>query len=308
MTYIYIIVGTVFVSVFILILSFGLPVVLKKGSKSNISKVIYYGKDAGKKDDVIPSFNDRIMRPFFSKVAAIIKKFSAKEITEETNHKLEMAGIMETVGTDGYLAIKLLIPFGFLVLIILEFLFVNVSLVYKLFSLIVIPISYFLPDLFVRARILRRQEDIRVSLPNALDLLTISIEAGMGFNTALARVSENIKGPLGEEFNKMLHEIQIGFTRREAFRNLDKRTDIPDLSTFIVSMIQADVFGISIGKVLRVQASEMRTRRRLRAEENGFKAPVKLVFPVIFCLFPALLTIVLGPGAIQIYNQLFKAF
>ena len=305
--YIYIIIGTVFVSVFILILSFGLPVVLKKGSKSNISKVVYYGKDAGKQGEAIPSFTDRIMRPFFSKIAAVVKKSSAKEIIEETNHKLEMAGIMDTVGTDGYLAIKLLIPFGFLVLIILEFLFINVPLLYKLISLIIIPISYFFPDIFIRARMLSRQEDIRVTLPNALDLLTISIEAGMGFNTALARVSDNIKGPLGEEFKKMLHEIQIGFTRREAFKNIDKRTDVPDLSTFIVSMIQADVFGISIGKVLRVQASEMRIRRRLRAEENGFKAPVKLVFPVILCLFPSLLTIILGPGAIQIYTQLFKA-
>ena len=306
--YIYIIIGTVFVSVFILILSFGLPVVLKKGSKSNISKVVYYGKDAGKQGEAIPSFTDRIMRPFFSKIAAVVKKSSAKEIIEETNHKLEMAGLMDTVGTDGYLAIKLLIPFGFLVLIILEFLFfTNVPLLYKLISLIIIPISYFFPDIFVRARMLSRQEDIRVSLPNALDLLTISIEAGMGFNTALSRVSDNIKGPLGEEFKKMLHEIQIGFTRREAFKNIDKRTDVPDLSTFIVSMIQADVFGISIGKVLRVQASEMRIRRRLRAEENGFKAPVKLVFPVVFCLFPSLLTIILGPGVIQIYTQLFKA-
>ena len=303
--YIYIIVGTVFVSVFILILSFGLPVVLKKGSKSNISKVIYYGKDAGKGSEIIPPFSDRILRPFFSKIASVVKRSSAKEVIEATNHKLEMAGIMDTVGTDGYLAIKLLIPFGFLVLIILGFLFLNVPLLYKFISLIIVPISYFFPDIFVRSRVLSRQEDIRVSLPNALDLLTISIEAGMGFNTALARVSDNIKGPLGEEFKKMLHEIQIGFTRREAFKNIDKRTDVPDLSTFIVSMIQADVFGISIGKVLRVQASEMRIRRRLRAEENGFKAPVKLVFPVIFCLFPSLLTIILGPGAIQIYTQLF---
>jgi tight adherence protein C len=306
--YIYIIIGTVFVSVFILILAFGLPAVLKKGSKSNISKVVYYGKDAGKGIEAIPSFTDRMVKPFFSKIAAVVKKSSAKEIIEETNHKLEMAGIMDTVGTDGYLAIKLLIPFGFLVLIIIEFLFFNnVPLLYKFISLIVIPISYFFPDIFVRSKVLNRQEEIRVALPNALDLLTISIEAGMGFNTALAKVADSIKGPLGEEFNKMLHEIQIGFTRREAFKNIDKRTDVTDLSTFIVSMIQADVFGISIGKVLRVQALEMRAKRRQRAEENGFKAPVKLVFPVILCLFPALIVIIVGPAAIQVYSQLFQS-
>jgi tight adherence protein C len=174
-------------------------------------------------------------------------------------------------------------------------------------SFIIVPISYFLPDIYINVKRLSRQEEIRVALPNALDLLTISVEAGMGFNIALAKVADNIKGPLGEEFKKMLHEIQIGFSRKEAFRNLDSRTDVPDLNTFIISMIQADVFGISIGRVLRVQASEMRIKRRQRAEENGFKTPVKLVFPVILCLFPSLLTIILGPGVIQIYTQLFKA-
>ena len=305
--YLYIIIGAVFVSVFILILSLGLPVVLKKGSKSSISKVVYYGKDAGKKEDVIPSFTERILRPFFSKIAAIFKKLSAKEILDETSHKLDLAGILDTVGLDGYLALKLLIPLGFLVLVILEFIFFRIPLLFKLISFVIVPISYFLPDIFVRGKMLNRQEEIRVSLPNALDLLTISVEAGMGFNIALAKVADNIKGFLGEEFKKMLHEIQIGFTRREAFRNLDRRTDVPDLNTFIVSMIQADVFGISIGRVLRVQASEIRIRRRQRAEEQGFKTPVKLVFPTILCLFPALLVIVLGPGVIQIYTQLFTA-
>lgn len=304
--YLYIIIGAVFVSVFILILSLGLPVVLKKGSKSSISKIVYYGKDAGKKDDVIPSFADRILKPFFSQIAALFKKFSAKEILDETSHKLDLAGILDSVGLDEYLALKLLAPLGFLILVVLEFIFFSIPLLFKLLSFVIVPISYFLPDIFLRVKMLNRQEEIRVSLPNALDLLTISVEAGMGFNIALAKVADNIKGPLGDEFKKMLHEIQIGFSRREAFKNLDKRTDVPDLNTFIISMIQADVFGISIGRVLRVQASEIRTKRRQRAEENGFKTPVKLVFPVIFCLFPSLLTIVLGPGAIQIYTQLFK--
>jgi tight adherence protein C len=304
---IYIIIGAVFISVFILILSLGLPVVLKKGSKSSIGKVAYFGKDAGKKESTVPSFAERIIQPFFSKVASIFKKLSAKEILEETSHRLDLAGILETMGLDGYLALKLLIPLGFLIIVILEFIFFSIPLLIKLLSFIIVPISYFFPDIYLRIKMLNRQEEIRVALPNALDLLTISVEAGMGFNIALSKVADNIKGPLGDEFKKMLHEIQIGFSRREAFKNLDRRTDVPDMSTFIVSMIQADVFGISIAKVLRVQASEIRIKRRQRAEENGYKTPVKLVFPVIFCLFPSLLTIVLGPGAIQIYTQLFKA-
>jgi tight adherence protein C len=126
----------------------------------------------------------------------------------------------------------------------------------------------------------------------------------MGFDIALSKVSGNIKGPLGEEFMRMLHDIQLGFSRREAFQNLNSRTDVPELSSFIVAMTQAEVFGISIGKVLKVQASEMRTRRRQRAEEEGIKAPVKLVFPLILCLFPALLTVILGPAVIRAYDVL----
>ena len=304
--YLYIIIAAVFVSVFIFIFSLGLPVFLKKGSKGSISKIVYYGKDANKKGEAILSFTDRILQPFFSKIAEIFKKLSPKEILNETSLKLSLAGIVDTVGLDRYLAIKLLLPVAFLILVTLEFIFFRIPLLVKLFSFIIVPISYFLPDVFVRNKMLNRQEEIRIALPNALDLLTISVRAGMGFNIALAKVADNIKGPLGEEFKKMLHEIQIGFTRREAFRNLDKRTDVSDLNTFIVSMIQADVFGISVGKVLSVQASEIRIKRRQRAEEAGFKAPVKLVFPVIICIFPALLVIILGPAAMQIYMNIFK--
>ena len=305
--YFYIGIAAVFISVFILILAFGLPTVLKKTPKSKISKILQYGKDKGQQVEEVPSFSDRVLRPFYSRLSSVVKRMNAKEVIEDTRHRLELAGIEESVGIDEYLALKLLLPFGFIFIIVLEFIFLNIPLWAKLVSLIIIPISYFFPDIFLRSRIQNRQEEIRVSLPNALDLLTISIEAGMGFNIALSRVADNIKGPLGDEFKKMLHEIQIGFSRRDAFKNLDRRTDVADLSAFVVSMIQADVFGIPVGRVLRVQASEMRIKRRQRAEEYGYKAPIKLIFPVLFCLFPSLLTVVIGPGAIQIYEQLFKA-
>jgi tight adherence protein C len=167
--------------------------------------------------------------------------------------------------------------------------------------LVLIPLSYFLPDLFVRRRIAYRQNDIRKSLPNALDLLSVSVQAGMGFDVALSRVAKNVGGSLGEEFNRMLQDIQLGLSRKEAFQELNKRTDVSELSTFIIGMTQADIFGIPISKVLKIQASEMRTKRRQMAEEAGIRAPVLLVFPLILCLFPALLTVIIGPAAIQIY-------
>ena len=297
---IYVILGTVFSSVFLLVLFSGMPVILKRRPGSSISRLSYYTTSAQKKD-AVPSFFERMAVPFFNKIAFIVKKISPSGIVGSTRHKLELAGSFETLGVDVYLAIKFLFVVGSLFLLILLAIFFTVPLIAKIMFIVLIPLSYFLPDMYLQSKISARQDEIRRTLPNALDLLTISVEAGMGFDIALAKVAGSIKGPLGEEFGKMLKEMQIGFSRKAAFRNLSRRTDVQDLNSFIVAMIQADVFGISIGKVLRVQASEMRTRRRQKAEESGIKAPVKLVFPLILCLFPSLMTIILGPAVIRIY-------
>jgi tight adherence protein C len=303
--FLYIGLGLVFICVLLLVISFGLPVFIKKTSRSNISQTAYYGTTPKSKEE-IPSLFDRTLKPFFSRLASILKRMSPSGISEATRHKLELAGVLETLGVDIYLATKVLLPVGFLFLFILLIVFLDIPIILIIVLLALIPLSYFFPDIFLRNKIANRQEEIRIAMPNSLDLLTISIDAGMSFNIALSKVAKNIGGALGYEFNKMLNEIQIGFSRREAFKNLDKRTEVPDLSAFIYAMIQADVFGVSIGKVLRVQASEMRTRRRQRAEENGIKAPVKLVFPTILCLFPALLVVVLGPASIRVWNVLIQ--
>jgi tight adherence protein C len=304
--FIYIIMGTVFFSIFLLILSFGMPVVVKRNHKSSISQLSYYTTTAKRGKEEIPSFFERIILPVFTKIASLIKRVSPKGIVESNKHKLALAGSTETFSVDVYLAIKFLFPVGFLFLSILLAIFFQLSLVVRIILLALIPLSYFLPDIFLRSKIKSRQLEIRKSLPNALDLLSISVEAGMGFDIALARVANNIKGPLGEEFKRMLHDIQLGFSRKDAFRNLNNRTDVPELSSFIVAMTQAEVFGISISKVLKVQASEMRTRRRQLAEETGIKAPVKLVFPLILCIFPSLLTVILGPAVIRVYYTILE--
>jgi tight adherence protein C len=172
--------------------------------------------------------------------------------------------------------------------------------------LLLIPISYFLPDIYLRNKANNRQEEIRRSLPNVLDMLTIVVEAGLSFDIALSRVASGIKGPMSEELNKMLKEMNIGLSRREALRNLVKRTNVQDLDSFITAMVQAEILGVPIGKILRIQASEMRTRRSYRAEEEGIKAPIKLTFPLIFCLLPSLMVVILGPGLITIYESLIK--
>jgi len=294
----YVILGAVFSSVFLLILTFGLPVVLKKGPKSSMSKLDYYGSMANRNEVVIPSFYERSLSPFFTRIGNIVKKISPKGILDSNKERLMLAGLHEIISADIYLAIKILFPIVFLFIFILVYILFEIPLMTNIVLIAFIPLSFFIPELFLSRRIAKRKREIRRALPNALDLLTISVEAGMGFDNAVAKVTNSFKGALSEEFARMLHELQIGFSSSEALSNLRDRTDVLDLNAFIMAVIHANTFGISIGKVLRVQASEMRIRRRQRAEEAGIKAPVKLVFPLIFCLFPALITVILGPAVI----------
>jgi tight adherence protein C len=156
------------------------------------------------------------------------------------------------------------------------------------------------PDLLLSFRADARQADIRRSLPEALDLMAISVQAGIGLEQAVAIVTERLPGPLGEELSRFLHEVQLGFSRREALLSLRERTSCPELATFILSLLQADALGIAIGDVLKTQAAEIRAKRRQLARERAAKAPVRLLFPLIFGILPSLFVVILGPAAIQI--------
>jgi len=159
--------------------------------------------------------------------------------------------------------------------------------------------GYLLPGAYIGGMARGRQKAIQRTLPDVMDLLTISVEAGLGFDAALAQVVKNVPGPLSEEIGRLLQEMQIGVSRADAFRHLSDRTDVDDLRAFVLSMIQADLFGVSIASVLRAQAHEQRQKRRQRAEEIAMKIPVKIVFPLIFCVLPALFVVILGPGVIK---------
>lgn len=165
--------------------------------------------------------------------------------------------------------------------------------------------GFFLPDVLLYNSGQKRQQKIPRELPDALDMLTICVEAGLGFDAALAQVARHSKGPVAAEFARVLQEIQIGKSRSEAMRALGERTTVPELKAFTAAVVQAAELGIPIAHVLREQAREMRVRRRQRAEEQAQKVPVKITFPLIMFLFPALLIVVVGPGVIEIAHALF---
>jgi tight adherence protein C len=166
-------------------------------------------------------------------------------------------------------------------------------------------IGFFLADVLLYNSGIKRQALVLSALPDALDMLTVCVEAGLGFDAAMAQVARNTKGPLAEEFARALQEMQIGLSRGQALRGMVARTNVPELRAFVSSLVQAGELGIPVSGVLREQAAEMRIIRRQRAEERAQKVPVKIMFPVVTCLFPALLVVIVGPGVISIAHSLF---
>ncbi|HEY7270965.1 MAG TPA: type II secretion system F family protein, partial [Dehalococcoidia bacterium] len=164
----------------------------------------------------------------------------------------------------------------------------------------------FLPRVWLESRVRTRQHEILKSLPDAFDLITTCVEAGLGLDAALAKVSEKVEGSFAEELSLMTREVSLGKLRRDALKDMADRIGIPDLSIFVNAVIQAEMMGTSIAGVLRVQSEQMRVRRRQRAEAQAYKAPVKMVFPLVLCIFPTLFMVILGPAGITLYDTLIK--
>jgi tight adherence protein C len=167
-------------------------------------------------------------------------------------------------------------------------------------ALVIVALAYFVPDILLRNRAQKRREEIRLELPNALDQMLISVQAGLGFETAMGRAGENGRGPLADELIRTLQDIQVGRSRKEAYLALSERVDVPDVRSFIRAVVQADTYGIAIAGVLKTQAKDMRIKRRQRAEEHAMKMPVKMLFPLIFFILPTLFIVLLGPAVLQI--------
>ncbi len=252
-------------------------------------------------------FSERAVAPLLEGLGRGVLRFTPSGWVAKKQHKLVLAGWSERLDGNSWAAIRILtITAAFILWLVFQGFASSTTTKFVMLGVFMV-IGIFGPEARLNGAIGKRRKEMERQLPDVIDLLVISVEAGLGFDAALGRVIQNVPGELSREFQRTLQETRVGVSRVDALRNLTNRTDVDDLNTFVLSLIQADQFGVSIARVLRVQAEEMRIRRRQRAQEKAFGAPVKLIFPLIFFIFPALFIVILGPAAITMYETLLGA-
>ena len=249
-------------------------------------------------------FSERVMDPLLERFVGIGRRLSGADTADRIHRRLELAGNPEGWTVDRVVSSKVV---GALVGLGVATLFALVlGFPFTIKTLVIVGglvVGFYAPNLYLYQKSYDRQDKIQRALPDAIDLLTISVESGLGFDAAIQQVSRNTAGPLADEFSRVLREMQIGKGRGDALRALSDRTNLPELRSFVSSLSQADAFGIPIAQVLRVQSGEMRVKRRQRAEEKAQQVPVKITIPLIFCILPCLFLAVMGPAAISILNN-----
>lgn len=247
---------------------------------------------------------DRLLVPTLRGISQFVTRLTPQSTLERTEHQLELAGSPRNMSaalfwaTRGFATVFLAVLF-----FILGARFDVSTTQHILYTLLFAGVGFMLPQLWLRSMISRRQQAIIKKLPDALDLMTICVDAGLTFDGGMAKVDEKWDDPLAEEFGRVIYEMQLGKTRRQALRDMVARMDVPDVTSFVASVLQADQLGVSIGKVLRIQSEQMRIRRRQRAEERAQQAPIKMLFPLVFLIFPAMFIVLLGPAGFQLIRS-----
>jgi tight adherence protein C len=251
-------------------------------------------------------FSERVLVPLINRIGEFSARFTPQKAIQDTARKLELAGNPWPIDAATFLAIRFILAVilgGLLVAVVLisppsnpsdNFMYIGGAT----FA------GFYLPHLMLTSRITRRQKEIRKAMPDALDLLTICVEAGLGFDAALSKVSEKWENELSLAFGRVIREIQLGKIRREALKDMSDRLGIPEMTSFVAAIIQSEQLGVSLAKVLRIQADQMRVKRRQRAEEEAHKAPIKMIIPMALLIFPSILIIILTPAVIQIMGSL----
>jgi len=240
---------------------------------------------------------ERVVAPAIGRTLRFLRKFTPGGVVDVIERRLDLAGLTGRWPVELILVIKVVLAVAGGI--------AGYAFRGPIVAIVSVAFGNILPDLILDRVAANRQNTIERELPDALDHITMSVEAGLGFEAAMTRAAAAGRGPLAYEMRRTLQEMQLGLSRSDALRNLAARSDVLDLRTFVTAVVQSEEYGLPIAHVLRIQSSEARTRRRQRAEERALKIPVKMVFPLVLCIFPSLFIVLLGPAAIRISNTLF---
>ena len=259
----------------------------------------------GFNEDLQEDFSVRVLKPIKNRLSGAIQKYTPVKQMSTIERKLDYAGRPNGWNAGDYLSAQYLTTGVIGIVAFVSSWLMGSSFTNQVMAFLLGLVGgYLLFELWIADRITRRQKEIQKALPDVLDLLTVSIEAGLGFDAAIQRVVQKAKGPIAEEFNYTLQEMRMGKTRRDALRELGLRTNVLDLSRFVEALVQADQLGVSLGNVLRNQSDQMRVLRRQRVQEQAMKAPIKMLFPLMIFIFPATFIIILAPSIINIMENL----
>jgi len=268
--------------------------------RSSVGRAATYGKTRAPLGERQLPFKQRVLSPMGDRLAGFTLKLHPKTTIDGVSTRLLAAGLGRTISPTTFLALKSTFAIGGLVLGALFGGAVAGAGGVLLLAIAAAGLGFIAPDFVVSSKARSRRDRIRAELPDALDLMAVSVEAGMGFDGAIAKLTEHMHGPLADEFGLTLGEIRIGESRQDALKKLADRTDTPELSSFVRSIIQADQLGISLGRILRVQATDSRLKRQAAAEEKAMKAPIKMLFPTVLFIFPAMFLVILGPAFLNL--------
>ena len=252
-------------------------------------------------------FSERVGLPVIRGMAAFVGRFAPQKNMQELRHRLDLAGNPNNWSTADFLGVRGLASLITAAILTGIAFLMNAAVEQKALMLLAgAVVGFYIPMYWLTYRVGKRKQDIERALPDALDLLTVSVEAGLGFDAAMSKVTEKADNELARAFGRAISEIRLGKLRREALRDMANRADVQDLSNFIAAVLQADQLGVSMAKVLRIQSEQMRIRRRQRAEELAAQAPVKMMFPLAFLIFPSIFIVLLGPAVLLFMSG--KAF
>ena len=249
------------------------------------------------------NFSERAMAPLVGKVGRFLLRFTPLGWAKRAEARLAIAGWFPRIDGNSWAAIRVVSVVAALAAFVALQGILPAGQKVMIFGLMAVA-GVLGPESVLTRKITERKEKVARELPDVIDLLVISVEAGLGFEAALGRVVQNVPGELSDEFARMLQETRVGVSRSDAMKALAERTDVDELNSFILSINQADQFGVSVARMLRVQADEIRVRRRQKVQEKAFAAPVKMTFPLVLCIFPAIFVVLLAPAAMQIVESL----